>query len=130
MLDFRLIYSLINLAKFQSQELFIDYRRTIVAAVGDVDQAIKRYSAELDRVRSLRVAVDGSRRAVALARQRYDRGLTDFLNVLDAERQEYDLEDQYATEQQAVAVQFVALYKALGGGWEVYQVLPPVPKPR
>lgn len=62
-----------------------------------------------------------------LARERYDRGLTDFLNVLDAERQEYDLKDQYAAEQQAVAMQFIALYKALGGGWELYQTLPAIP---
>jgi len=130
LLDFGRLDALINIAEFQAQALLIDYRRAIVAAVGDVDQAIKRYSAELDRLRSLRVALDEGRRAVELARQRYDRGLTDFLNVLDAERQEYDLEDQYAAEQQVVAVQFIALYKALGGGWELYQALPSIPKPR
>jgi NodT family efflux transporter outer membrane factor (OMF) lipoprotein len=130
LLDFGRLDALINVAEFQAQALLVDYRRAIVAAVGDVDQAIKRYSAELDRLRSLGVARDESRRAVTLARERYDRGLTDFLNVLDAERQEYDLEDQYAAEQQSVAVQFVALCKALGGGWELYQALPPIPKPR
>src|SRR5205085_4524451 len=94
------------------------------------DQAISQYLAELDRLRSLRTALQESRRAMQLAQERYDRGLTDFLNVLDTERQEYDLEDQYAAEQEAVAVQFVVLYKALGGGWELYQGLPLIPQPQ
>ena len=38
-----------------------------------------------------------SQRAVSLATQRYERGLTDFLNVVDAERQAYDIEEQYTT---------------------------------
>ena len=71
-----------------------------------------------------------SRRAVELAQKRYDRGLTDFLNVLDAERQLYDLQDQYAVAQADVVVQFIALYKGLGGGWESYQKIPPIRKPQ
>ncbi len=73
-------------------------------------------------------ALGASRRAVDLAQQRYDRGLTDFLNVLDAERQLYELQDQYAVAQEDVVVQFIALYKGLGGGWEEYQNIPPLRK--
>jgi outer membrane protein TolC len=43
--------------------------------------------------------------------------LTDYLNVLDAERQEYDLEEQYVSTEQTAAEQLVVLYNALGGGW-------------
>jgi hypothetical protein len=56
--------------------------------------------------------------------------MTDFLNVLDAERQQYALRDQYVAQQETVAIQFIALYKALGGGWELYQGLPRIPQPR
>ncbi len=65
-----------------------------------------------------------------MASQRYDRGLTDFLNVLDAQREEYALEDQYAHAQQTAADDFAALYKALGGGWENYQSFPPIRQPQ
>jgi outer membrane protein TolC len=99
-------------------------------AVEEVNQAVKQYLAELQRLRNLGLALQESRRAVELAQGRYDRGMTDFLNVLDAERQQYALRDQYATEQETVAVQFIALYKALGGGWELYQGLPRIPQPR
>jgi outer membrane protein TolC len=64
-----------------------------------------------------------------LASQRYDRGLTDFLNVVDAERQEYDLENEYAVTQQSAAEAFVSLYRALGGGWEQYQNVPAIRRP-
>ena len=62
-----------------------------------------------------------SRRAASLAQQRYNNGLTDFLNVLDAQRQLYALEDQYAVALDDLIRQYVALYKALGGGWEGYE---------
>jgi outer membrane protein TolC len=72
-----------------------------------------------------------SQRAVTLANERYERGLTDFLNVVDAQRQEYDIEEQYAEAQVSADEQFIALYRSLGGGWENYQDLPPpyFPKP-
>ena len=130
MLDFGRLDALTHVAEFQTQGLLANYKKAIVVAVEEVGQAVKQYLAELERLRNLRTAMQEGGRAVELAQQRYDRGLTDFLNVLDAERQLYALRDQYATEQEAVALQFIALYKALGGGWELYQGLPPVPQPR
>jgi NodT family efflux transporter outer membrane factor (OMF) lipoprotein len=130
LLDFCRLDALVNVADFQSQGLVANYKKAIVVAVEEVNQAVKQYLAELDRLRNLGVALQESRRAVELAQGRYDRGMTDFLNVLDAERQQYALRDQYATEQETVAVQFIALYKALGGGWELYQGLPRIPQPR
>jgi outer membrane protein TolC len=69
-------------------------------------------------------------RAVDLASRRYDRGLTDFLNVVDAERQFYVLEEQYAEAQVAEGEQFVQLYRSLGGGWENYQQVPAIRRPQ
>jgi outer membrane protein TolC len=77
----------------------------------------------------LETALLASQRAVTLANERYERGLTDFLNVVDAERQEYDIEAQYTGTQVAAAEAFVELYRSLGGGWESYQALPPIHRP-
>jgi outer membrane protein TolC len=101
----------------------------VLNAVLEVDTSIGAYAAQQDRLSNLDEALTASHRAVSLATQRYDRGLTDFLNVIDAERQEYDLELQYVLSQKAAAEQFIALYKALGGGWEQYQSFPPIRKP-
>jgi outer membrane protein TolC len=69
-------------------------------------------------------------RALFLATSRYDRGLTDFLNVVDAERQLYDLEVEYTEAQVAQGEQFVQLYKSLGGGWQNYQSVPNIRRPQ
>jgi outer membrane protein TolC len=73
--------------------------------------------------------VEASRRALDFHTERYEHGITDFLNVLDAARQKYELEEQYAIARLAVVVAYTSLYKALGGGWELYQEVPPVARP-
>ena len=65
-----------------------------------------------------------------LATQRFNLGLADFLNVLDAQRQLYDLQDQLAVSQQSVTTQLIALCKSLGGGWESVGAVPVPPPPR
>jgi outer membrane protein TolC len=67
---------------------------------------------------------------VDLATARYNRGLTDFLNVVDAERQFYDLQEQYSEAQVSQGEQFVQLYKSLGGGWQNYQTVPKIRLPQ
>ena len=126
LLDFGRLDALIDIRELQAHELFVAYKKTILVAVEEVDQAIKQFRAEQQRLRELSVALEQSKRAVSLATERYERGLTDFLNVLDAERQEFAIEDQNAVAQEAVAMQYIALYKALGGGWELYDELPPL----
>ena len=59
--------------------------------------------------------------AVTLATERYQRGLTDYLNVIEAERAEYSIEGQYAETQAGVDEQFIELYRDLGGGWQEFQ---------
>ena len=130
LLDFGTLDALVNAADLRTRELLINYRRTVLSAVQDVDNAISGYASQQDRLRNLDDALAASQRAVSLASQRYDRGLTDYLNVIDAQRQEYELAEQYAAAQIAVADQFVALYKGLGGGWEQYQTIPPIRQPQ
>jgi hypothetical protein len=77
----------------------------------------------------LRTALDAGQQSVSLATQRFDRGLIDSLNVIDAQRQEFQLEQDYVAAQQTAADEFIALYKALGGGWEDYQKLPNIRRP-
>jgi NodT family efflux transporter outer membrane factor (OMF) lipoprotein len=130
LLDFGVLDAFVDIADLRTHELLINYKQTVLRGVQEVDGAISTYAAQQDRLRNLAEALAASQRAVSLAQQRYDRGLTDFLNVVDAERQQYDLEEQYAASQTAVAEQFVVLYKALGGGWEQYQSIPPIRQPQ
>jgi outer membrane protein TolC len=72
------------------------------------------------RRRSLAQAVEANRLAADLANERYTRGLVDFLNVLESQRQLYTSEDQLVQSERGIVVNLVALYKALGGGWELF----------
>jgi NodT family efflux transporter outer membrane factor (OMF) lipoprotein len=129
-LDFGRLDALVEIADLRTQEQLAAYRATVLRAVQEVDDDIGDFAAQQDSLRNLDVAIVAAQQSLSLAQSRYDRGLTDFLNVLDAERQEFDLEDRYAVAQQNAAEDFVALYKALGGGWEDYQAIPPIREPQ
>jgi NodT family efflux transporter outer membrane factor (OMF) lipoprotein len=129
LLDFGALDAQVSIADLQTHAQLIAYKKTLIDAVQDADTAITNFSAQQQRLRDLTEALTASQRAVALAQQRYDRGLTDFLNVVDAEQQAYTLADQYTVGQQGAAEAFIYLYRALGGGWEHYQSLPPIHHP-
>ena len=129
LLDFGALDAQVEIADLQTRALLVTYRQTIQAAVRDVDTDLEEYTAEQLSLSKLDTALTASQRAVTLANERYERGLTDYLNVVDAEREEYDIEEQYTDAQVAAAGQFIALYRSLGGGWENYQSLPPIHRP-
>ena len=60
--------------------------------------------------------------AVEISNELYKNGLTSFLAVIDAERSLYQTEDELVQSQRTVTVNLVALYKALGGGWQTSTV--------
>jgi outer membrane protein TolC len=97
----------------------LTYRETVQLAVKDVDDSLGQFASEQDRFQRLQAAVRASQRATELATARYNDGLADFLNVLDAQRQLYELQDQAAASQESALVDWAALNKALGRGWEI-----------
>ncbi len=108
----------LELRKQQQQEAAVNYQRTVLGAWHDVDNALTAYSDEQRRRDQLAVAVQADQRALSLAQDRYRDGVSDFLNVLDAERSLLSAQQQYAQSTTTVSTDLVALYKALGGGWE------------
>ena len=112
-----------------TREQLADYRKTILTAVQQVDDGLTGYDAERGRLANLRDAVAAARRALSLANQRYDRGIIDFLNVLDAERSLYTLQDQEAVSENAAVADFVNVCQSLGGGWEGFAPPPPLRAP-
>jgi NodT family efflux transporter outer membrane factor (OMF) lipoprotein len=128
-LDFGTLDARIEVADYRAREALLRYKANVLGAVQQVDQAIAGYNAEQNRLNSLSGARSAALDAVRLSTDRYERGLTDFLNVLDAERQRFEIEAQYEISRRMAGVQLVALYKALGGGWEHYQAVPPIRLP-
>jgi outer membrane protein, multidrug efflux system len=103
----------------KEEQAAIRYERTVLNALRDVEDALVAYSKEQVTRDALIQAVKANRQATDIANELYTRGLVDFLNVLVTERAQYNTEDALAQSGQRVSTNLVALFKALGGGWEV-----------
>jgi outer membrane protein, multidrug efflux system len=108
----------IEIRNAQQEQALTQYEKSVLSAFQDVETSLVNYANEQARYRSLTDAVAANRRAVAMANELYIRGLNDFLNVLDTQRSLYVTENDLAQSQATMATNLVALYKALGGGWE------------
>ena len=111
--------STLQLRKAQQQEAAVNFQRTVLQAWHDVDNALTAYQAEQSRRDELVGAVAENRRALNLAQSRYQQGVADFLTVLVAQTNLLAAEQQLASSTTTVSSNLVALYKALGGGWEI-----------
>lgn len=101
-----------------AQGALASFDQATLLALQEAETALSAYTRELDRRAALVQARDQSARAVTLSRMRQQAGLDSFLTVLDAERTLVDLEAQLAQSEAAVTTRQIALFKALGGGWE------------
>ena len=101
----------------QDQAL-LAYQQTVLTALKDVETALVAYAKEQEHQKSLALAVANNRQAVDLAMKLYVAGTTDFLNVLNAQRDLFLTEDALTQSTRTLATNLIALYKALGGGWE------------
>lgn len=112
------VHSNIELQKALRDETVLAYQKTVLIALRDVENALVAYAKEHERRESLMEAVTANRKAVELATQLYTLGQTDFLNVLDAQRSLFASEDALVQSTRNLSTNLVALYKALGGGWD------------
>jgi outer membrane protein, multidrug efflux system len=95
------------------------YEQTVLRALEETEDALVTHARTRDSLRDATDAAAASRTAARIARTRYEGGLVDFLDVLDAERTQLAAEDQLAQSRTDTATSLIAVYKALGGGWEM-----------
>ena len=98
------------------------YEKTVLTALEETENALVNFGREQARRDYLKESARAATEAVALARQRYESGIAEFFPVLDAERTLLDVEAQLAQSETRTATDLVAIYKALGGGWEIEHV--------
>ena len=112
------IRATIEIRNAQQEQALRQYEKSVLTAFEDVENALVNYGNEQTRYRSLLEAAAANRRALQMANDLYIQGLVPFLNVLDAQRTLYATESDLAQSEANMASNLVALYKALGGGWE------------
>jgi len=107
------------LTEARQQEAAIAYQQTVLKAWHEVDNALSSYRRVQGRAAQLDVAVLENRRALTHAERRYAQGAADYLTVLVTQQRLLDSENAASRGRTDTALAMVALYKALGGGWEV-----------
>jgi NodT family efflux transporter outer membrane factor (OMF) lipoprotein len=109
----------IRAERARADQAFKLYEQSVLLALEEVQTALAAYSNEKMRAEQLGVATDATQRAVDLVRTQYVSGLTNFQNVLDTQRTLFQLQQQLADSEGRQVQNLVALYRALGGGWDV-----------
>jgi len=107
-----------ELTKARQDELLQTYRKTVVSAFADVDNALTAVRETTIRLRLQREVVAASRRAFQLAEQQLRAGTADIVSVLNTQLTLFQAEDLLWQAQLARLLAIVSLYQALGGGWE------------
>jgi outer membrane protein TolC len=105
----------VDQSRAQAEAADAQYSQTVLRALQEVETGLSRYRTSRARVERIRDAAEASARAADLARLRFEGGVADFLQVLDAERTQLDAEDQLAQAHTDAATSYAALYQALGG---------------
>jgi multidrug efflux system outer membrane protein len=95
------------------------YEQRVLQALEETETSLVDFTRQQERRDLLYASAQASQKAQNLARQRYQFGVADFLTVLDAERTLLEAQDRLAESQTLTATALVAVYKALGGGWEI-----------
>jgi NodT family efflux transporter outer membrane factor (OMF) lipoprotein len=98
-------------------QLVVDYQNTVLEANREVENAIDSFLREQQRVRALTETVNSAARSVQLAEIQYREGAVDFQRVIDTQRVLVQDQDNLAESRGNVAINLVAIYKTLGGGW-------------
>jgi NodT family efflux transporter outer membrane factor (OMF) lipoprotein len=101
------------------QELAVNYEDTVIRAAQEVEDAMVGFLQSQDAVVFLADAVKASKRSVDLSMIQYREGLTDYQRVLDTQRFLAEQQDKLVFTTGSVGQNLIAMYKALGGGWEI-----------
>ena len=113
------IRSNIEVQNARQEQALTTFEKTILVAFQDVETALVTYTNEQVRYQSLAEAVAFNQRSADLSYDLYRQGLTAFLNVLESQRSLYVSQDALVQSQSVAVTNLIALYKALGGGWEM-----------
>ncbi|MBV9842832.1 MAG: efflux transporter outer membrane subunit [Sphingomonadaceae bacterium] len=104
--------------KEEAQQSYLAYQQAVLGALRDVEDALARAATEQTRNAALRSGVADAERAVQAVDARYRTGVTGYTDVLDAQQQLLQLRDSLAASDGNLRRDLIALYRALGGGWD------------
>jgi NodT family efflux transporter outer membrane factor (OMF) lipoprotein len=117
-LDFGRVRAEVQAQTAVQEAALATYEKVALTALQEAETAVVAYAQEQIRHTALAVEVAQNQRSLGMADALYTKGRVNYLDVLDARRSLYQSDDELAVSDQAISVDLVTLYKALGGGWE------------
>jgi outer membrane protein, multidrug efflux system len=107
----------IEVQSAKQEQALQSYESVVLSALEEMENKLTAYAEEQNRRDMLSRGVDAARQAYALAKIKYEAGLTDFTTLIGTENSFLSLQDELAKSNGTVTSNLVSLYKALGGGW-------------
>jgi multidrug efflux system outer membrane protein len=107
----------VEIERYKTEQLLYEYERTVITAFREVEDALVEISTYKDEVEVSQDYLDAALNARNLSKERYDKGVTSYLELLESERQAFEAELRYSETTQRLFNGYTKLYKALGGGW-------------
>jgi multidrug efflux system outer membrane protein len=115
--DFKQSAQRVEIERERTRQALLAYENTVLLAFREVEDALIEIETYREEIAATERRTKAARNATALSNERYDKGVTSFLEVLDNERILFDVELELSQIQQNYLNAYVRLYKALGGGW-------------
>ncbi len=103
--------------RYKAEQALREYERTVITAFREVEDALVEIETLKRELRISQDYVNAALSAQALSGERYDKGVTSFLELLESQRQAFEAELRLSDITQQLYNGYVKLYKALGGGW-------------
>jgi outer membrane protein TolC len=132
-LNYGRISNNVEAEKARFQQSVINYRDVVLRANEEVENGVIGYLTEQDRQRALDMSARADARSVEIALQQYGRGLISYQPLLDSQRALVAQQDTVTESRGLVAADLVAVYRAMGGGWQARlpqaSAQPPAPPP-
>ncbi len=123
-LDFGRVRAEVRAQTAVQEAALATYQKTALISLQEAETALVTYAQEQNRRHALAEEVAENRRSLGMADGLYAKGRVNYLDVLDVRRSLYESDDQLAVSDQAVSLDLIAVYKALGGGWETLMPSP------
>jgi len=118
-LNYGRIKNRVRVEDAQFQQLAVNYQNTVLKAAQEVEDAVVAFLRAQEEADFLSDSVKASKRSVDLSEIQYREGLVDYQRVLDTQRFLTQAQDTLTATVGKIAINLIAMYKALGGGWEI-----------
>ena len=103
--------------RYLAEAARLNYESTVIRAFKDVEDALITIETLKEELEAQQRRMIAAGNAEMLSQERYDKGVTSYLEVLESQRQSFDAQISYSTVRRELLTSYIMLYKALGGGW-------------